>query len=107
MKWSWGIYIPLSAQVCVGDEIFLDFVDLITTLKWNFYASFHIMNAKYARRGEKAGKFVLSRTFRNLFLLVCFAVLSDNFLSLKKKNPPHSYVYLILTIFNHKKVPYE
>ena len=56
----------LSAQVRMGDEICWDFIDLITTLKWNFSEFFHIMNAKYARRGEKSGKFVLPKTFRSL-----------------------------------------
>ena len=55
----------LSAQVCVGDEICWDFVDLTTTLKCNFSAFCHIMNAKYARRGKKAGNFVSPKTFRN------------------------------------------
>ena len=60
----------LSAQVCVGDEICWDFVDLITMLKCNFSAFCHIMNAKYARRGEKAGKFVSPKTFRSFFILL-------------------------------------
>ena len=58
---------PLSAQVCVGNEIYWDFADLITTLKCNFSAFCHIMNANYARSGEKAGKFVCPKTFRSLF----------------------------------------
>ena len=57
----------LSAQVCVGDEICSDFVDLITKLEYNFSAFCHIMTAKYARRGEKAGKFISPKTFRSLF----------------------------------------
>ena len=56
----------LSAQVCVGDKICRDFVDLITMLKCNFSAFCRIMNAKYARRGKKAGKFVSPKTFRSL-----------------------------------------
>ena len=36
----------LSAQVCMGDEICWDFVDLITTLKCNLSVFCHIMNAK-------------------------------------------------------------
>ena len=58
---------PLSAQVCVGDKLCWNFLDLIKTLKCNFSAFCHSMNAKYARRGEKAGKLVLSNTFRSLF----------------------------------------
>ena len=57
----------LSAQVCVGDEIYRDFVDLVTTLKCNFSAFCHVMNAKDTRKGEKAGKFVSPKTFRSLF----------------------------------------
>ena len=57
----------LSAQVCVGNEICWDFVDLITKLKCNFSAFCHIMNAKYARRGEKADKFISPETFRSFF----------------------------------------
>ena len=41
--------------------------DLIKMLKCNFSAFCQIMNAKYVRRGYKAGKFVLPKTFRSLF----------------------------------------
>ena len=60
----------------MGDEVCWDFVELIATLKCNLSAFCNIMNAKYARRGEKAGKFVSPKTLRSLLFLL--GILPEN-----------------------------
>ena len=51
----------------MGGEICWHFVDLITTLKCNFSAFCDTMDTKYARRGEKAGKFASPKAFKSWF----------------------------------------